>query len=350
MCFVAGTPIQTEQGWKPIEQIRPGDKVLSRNQRTGEVAVRRVLSTEVTHPTTLHHVQYRTGNSRRAHAVGAVATVAASDDESGEPPSLGAELICTAEHPFFAMNRGNFVPAGSLRIGDELLTADGGMAIVIGNTAQLAENGESFTTYNFEVEEFHTYFAGIDGIWVHNSGRECERIFTLYQRTRDRLNLSPMDAMEATAKKLPKAEGRAIADSWVAASKEQFNKVHLDIGGEGRYADAINVNPQSLTSTTGVPGQPIPQRVNAFGEKLPFANKTADAVTLESAPIKVGTANEIARVAKPGSTIRLVSPTDYAIGGSRHQLVIDAIPWAIVDQSQEIVEGISVTTTFIRVP
>ena len=37
--------------------------------------------------------------------------------------------------------------------------------------------------------------------------------------------------------------------------------IHIDIGGEGRYPRAVNVNPETLTTTTGAPGRPIPRHV-----------------------------------------------------------------------------------------
>jgi len=49
-----------------------------------------------------------------------------------------------------------------------------------------APAGETFTTYNFEVADYHTYFAGAEGIWVHNTGLDpCELISAL---TRTKIN------------------------------------------------------------------------------------------------------------------------------------------------------------------
>ena len=36
-CFVAGTLVTTEDGFKPIEEIEVGDKVLSENEFTGKM-------------------------------------------------------------------------------------------------------------------------------------------------------------------------------------------------------------------------------------------------------------------------------------------------------------------------
>jgi hypothetical protein len=99
--------------------------------------------------------------------------------------------------------------------------------------------------------------------------------------------------------------------------------VHLDVGGEGRHHYAINVNPGNLTSTTGVPGRPIPRLVNGHVEKIPFASGTADGLLVESAPLRPGAAAEIARVLKPGASVRLVHPVDY--GRTHHASVITAL-------------------------
>ncbi|MDW8366162.1 MAG: Hint domain-containing protein [Abditibacteriales bacterium] len=58
-CFVAGTPVWTKNGLRPIETIRAGDWVLSRDPQTGRQEYRRVLSTVVTHSTALYHIRYR---------------------------------------------------------------------------------------------------------------------------------------------------------------------------------------------------------------------------------------------------------------------------------------------------
>jgi hypothetical protein len=120
--------------------------------------------------------------------------------------------------------------------------------------------------------------------------------------------------------------------------------VHIDIGGEGRYPNAINVNPNTTTSTTGTAGRTIPNRVAGRGEGLPFGARHADGISLENAPITAQTAAEIARVIKPGGSIRLVSPSDYA--AAAHKRVIDSISGCNVQQST--VNGI--TTTTITVP
>ncbi|MGN0632910.1 MAG: polymorphic toxin-type HINT domain-containing protein [Oscillospiraceae bacterium] len=55
-CFIAGTLVTTEDGQKPIEEIEVGDKVLSENELTGEVAVKTVTETYVNETDELVHI------------------------------------------------------------------------------------------------------------------------------------------------------------------------------------------------------------------------------------------------------------------------------------------------------
>jgi hypothetical protein len=62
-----------------------------------------------------------------------------------------------------------------LRAGDEFLTHNGVKATF--RIAKLDAYEED--VYNFEVEDFHTYFVGPAGIWVHNkSPIEFKRLDT----------------------------------------------------------------------------------------------------------------------------------------------------------------------------
>lgn len=92
-CFSAGTPVRTRHGEKLIEQIRPGDYVLSRSEYDdgGAVRFQRVEETFERHATLW-----------RLH--------------------LGEQSIrTTAEHLFFAKDRG-WISAAELNPGDMLAT------------------------------------------------------------------------------------------------------------------------------------------------------------------------------------------------------------------------------------
>src|SRR5262249_10354290 len=135
-CFVAGTPLRTPDGSKPIEQVRSYqdhgddcDLVFSRSEfdPAGPIVARRVLQTFV--------------------RVSPILNL-----------NVGGQVIgTTAEHPFYRADDG-WVPAGELRIGDRVLLERGGMLRVDG----VADSGRVETVYNLEVEDGHTYFVGSD--------------------------------------------------------------------------------------------------------------------------------------------------------------------------------------------
>lgn len=75
-----------------------------------------------------------------------------------------SELVCSGPHPFFVIALGRFVPARDLVVGQGFLLADGREAVLEAVTTEDALDGEIFTTYNFEVADYHTYFVGTEGV------------------------------------------------------------------------------------------------------------------------------------------------------------------------------------------
>lgn len=139
VCFVAGTPIQTIDGLKPIERIEVGDIVLSRNEKTGDLALRRATRIKITHDIPVLEIELT--------------------DENGKIEKFGT----TAEHPFWVKDR-QWMPAKELLPGDEIYSSNGGWLKVSGATWL----SRTQTVYNFSVDEFHNYFIGEVGAWVHN--------------------------------------------------------------------------------------------------------------------------------------------------------------------------------------
>jgi hypothetical protein len=64
----------------------------------------------------------------------------------------------------FSIENSEWTEARDLKKGDQVYSADGSLLIV---ELVIIEQREE-TVYNFEVEDFHTYFVGEDGVWVHN--------------------------------------------------------------------------------------------------------------------------------------------------------------------------------------
>jgi hypothetical protein len=81
----------------------------------------------------------------------------------------GQSIKTTAEHPFYVPAKEAFVPAGELRVGDQLISHDGGLIPI----TSIDKTGQLTTVYNLRVADFHTYFVGSSlwgfDVWVHNA-------------------------------------------------------------------------------------------------------------------------------------------------------------------------------------
>ena len=137
VCFVAGTIIKAAEGDVPIENIQVGDYVYAHNPETRETELKPVVNTFVNEATELVHVF-----------------------------ADGEEIICTNEHPFYSPEKG-WIAACKLRAGDILVSLNGEYIVVEQVQHEILE--APIKVYNFEVEDFHTYFVGDgDGVLVHN--------------------------------------------------------------------------------------------------------------------------------------------------------------------------------------
>jgi hypothetical protein len=123
--------------------VKAGERVLSRDEKTGEVSYRQVV---------------RTFQSEVQELV----TVKA-----------GKETIkTTTNHPFWVAGKG-WVAAKELAKGERLVTPDE-KTLVVGEVRVEAVRGPPVAVYNFEVENTHTYFVGRSGVWVHNA---CDPLY-----------------------------------------------------------------------------------------------------------------------------------------------------------------------------
>jgi hypothetical protein len=192
-CFVAGTLVHTNKGLVPIEQIKVGDLVLSKPESgEGEVGYKPVVETFVHQDKEIARIDYKLDN----------------DSYTSYP------LHATWDHPFWVAGEGWTAAArlhGPWLSEHKLELTDGSHVTVddncpvyrtsqpgvgwfgnrnnrqgaevdfrtmkgISNNALLdydiVECGDCYlktTVYNFEVEDYHTYFVGEHGVWVHNA-------------------------------------------------------------------------------------------------------------------------------------------------------------------------------------
>jgi RHS repeat-associated protein len=154
-CFVAGTQVvvgTNKDGsdiTRNIEDLRPGDTVLSRDQNDAadDVQPHKVVRVfrKVSDHLRILKIQGKDGN---------VETIRTTDT-----------------HPFWAKHIG-WVCASDLHVGSEVDELDGSFGTVISTSREAHPDG--IVVYNFEVEGDHTYFVeenvGEDTpIWVHNA-------------------------------------------------------------------------------------------------------------------------------------------------------------------------------------
>ena len=95
----------------------------------------------------------------------------------------GEEIITTVDHPFYVKGRG-FIEVGNLLVGDKLVSAIGEDLLIENYHIELMDDYVS--VYNFQVEDFHTYFVGDCGVLVHNAEYLDEDVkvgFYRYSRT-----------------------------------------------------------------------------------------------------------------------------------------------------------------------
>jgi Pretoxin HINT domain len=138
-CFVAGTVVLTNVGYESIEKIKAGDTVYSQNAETGEKGYKKVVRTFQKEVDTL--VYLKIGSK---------------------------EIVTTENQPFYVEGKG-FVHAGELKAGEKVVTASGKTLTV--DKVNIEKTKEKTKVYNFEVEDWHTYFVSTEEILVHNDCR-----------------------------------------------------------------------------------------------------------------------------------------------------------------------------------
>ncbi len=135
-CFVAGTMVVTQDGMKSIENIKTGDKVYSENPDTGQKEYKEVKQTFVHEVDTLVHV------------------------------SIGDTKLDTTEgHRFWVVDKG-WVEAKDLKVSDKVLLSSGKIAFI--SKVAIEKLKAKVKVYNFEVQDWHTYFVSNVGVLVHN--------------------------------------------------------------------------------------------------------------------------------------------------------------------------------------
>ena len=134
-CFLAGTLVLTDSGYRPIEKIKPGDKVWAYNDTTHTFDQKKVVRV-------FEHVR-----------------------DTVYQLHIGTEVISTtSDHPFFV--GGRWLRVAKLHVGDSVTTYHGNKIAI----AAIDIVAKRTTVHNFEVADYHTYYVSHQQVLVHNNG------------------------------------------------------------------------------------------------------------------------------------------------------------------------------------
>ena len=140
-CFPKETSIVTIDGYKNIEDIEVGDKVLSYNEKTNKTEYKEVLKLFV-------HENY--------------------ENYMYELTINGKILKVTGEHRIYIKNNyginGEWIEVKDLKVGDKLMDKDNDIYMI----SSIKRYKYNNTVYNFEVEDNHNYYVTTDNYLVHN--------------------------------------------------------------------------------------------------------------------------------------------------------------------------------------
>ncbi|WP_449486056.1 polymorphic toxin-type HINT domain-containing protein [Streptomyces avidinii] len=148
--FVPGTKVLMADGSvKPIEQVKPGDKVVAKDPKTGETRVETV--------------------SAEIKGEGEKRLVKITVDVDGEAGTKTSELTATYNHPFWVEDLREWIDATDLEQGQWLQTSAGTDVQV---TAIDRRTSVQAIVHNLTVSDLHTYYvlAGATPVLVHNCG------------------------------------------------------------------------------------------------------------------------------------------------------------------------------------
>ena len=134
-CFVAGTKVAVENGYKNIEDIRIGDYVYSYNLDTNKKELNKVLRTFIHQKDEIYTLKV---NNQLIHT--------------------------TEEHPFYVINKG-WITVKDLDFNSQLLSLKRNQARI---QSINKHNYKNVYVYNIEVENNHNYLITTDEILVHN--------------------------------------------------------------------------------------------------------------------------------------------------------------------------------------
>ena len=138
-CFVKGTKVKTENGFKNIEDIKIGDKVYSYNLNNNSLELKKVLNTIKSNTIDTYKV------------------------------TIGGKTVeMSPKHQIYIIDKG-WVRAYNLKVGDKLLDVNGKQITI--SKIEYKKYDSPIDTYNLTIEGNNNYFVTDIQVLVHNASR-----------------------------------------------------------------------------------------------------------------------------------------------------------------------------------
>ena len=253
-CFIAGTMVLTATGLVAIERLKAGDVVISTNLDTLETAPKTVLETYVRKVDKLVHLTIN-----------------------------GEEIVTTDNHPFYVQGRG-FINAGSLLVGDKLISVNGEDLFV--EKHYIEETDVPVDVYNFQVEDHHTYFVGESAVWVHNDMCQPQNVPDGMGQYKDKKGHHPMakkafegaegydytQALSISSEKLLKDFD--VKHSTITGKQASLYREFAKTGKELTMNEMKNIEIKAMVQS-GVPKEYATKTVNSAIKQLKDSGITA---------------------------------------------------------------------------
>jgi prepilin-type N-terminal cleavage/methylation domain-containing protein/uncharacterized repeat protein (TIGR02543 family) len=149
-CFLPNTPIKTIDGYKAINKINVGDKILNYNEETGKNEYNKVLKVHIHEKSEIDEELY---------------TLTLNDE---------TKFKVTSTHGLYIRRNGEtkWLRTRDVKIGDYLRYSDGTYHKIV----KLSHKELTSTVYNLTVDNTHTFYVGYKEVLVHNISQENDKL------------------------------------------------------------------------------------------------------------------------------------------------------------------------------
>jgi|SaaInl74LU_5_DNA_1037368.scaffolds.fasta_scaffold01332_3 RHS repeat-associated protein len=197
-CFVAGTQVLTEDGYKNIEDVKLGEKLWAKNVDTGEQDWKPVVKIFNEPDRGIYEIKLEGED-------GFIQKIQATDD-----------------HPFYVVGA-SWKTTIELSEGDLIETDGNGPMKVV----SVVDEKRQALTYNFTVKDFHTYYVTKKNVLVHNCGIKMK------------------DTHNPNATRVDGDPSQAVAEAGYDKAKLQCAKCKLETSITNRKAEQKRKGPDA---------------------------------------------------------------------------------------------------------